>query len=789
VRCDQTLYKTAFPRTTRKMGIVYTPIEIVDFILRSVDETLLRDFGQGIGAKGVHVIDPFTGTGTFIARLLQSGLIAPEDLERKYREELHANEVILLAYYIAAINIETAFQGLAQRNYLPFEGICLTDTFALHEHCDMLDAIMPDNSERRSRQRDLDIRVIVGNPPYVVGDDDGNSDAMELSYPRLDGRIRETYAARTAARNVNGLYNSYIRAIRWASDRLGADGGVIAFVTNAGFLDGNAAAGLRRCLVEEFSDLRIFDLKGNQRTSGERSRREGGKVFDAGSRAPIAMAVLTKRPGAPAAGAIHYHDIGDYLTREQKLRIIRDFRSIDGIEAADGWSRVEPDEHGDWLNQRDMSFDAFMAIGDRAKTEPVLFEMYSNGVKTQRDDWAFNASRAALELNISILIGSYTASVERIKDAGATDDVVKRLRVNDPRKISWSAGLITSLVQGRPLDFDPTAPVLSTYRPFTPMWLYYDGQLNERRYRIPAIFPDRNARTPTICLSAVGHKGQFSVLMVDRPPSLHTADMAGSQCFPLHWWEMVGEDEDPDEPELILVDDAGAGGRRLVRRDGITDAGLAHFRAVYPGEEITKEDLFFYVYGLLHAPDYRARYADNLKKALPRIPAVASFDDFRAFADAGRRLADLHMNYDAAEPFPATYEQGDLALANICDPADFFRVDRMRFAGKRPNLDRTRIVYNANLTLTGVPPEAYRYVVNGKSAIEHVMERQSVSVDRHNPQTGKGSDIVNDPNRFAIETLGDPTYPLMLLRRVITISLETVRIVNALPALKLKAAR
>ena len=321
-------FKTAFPRTTKRMGVVYTPVEIVDFIIKSVDEALRRDFGQNLGSEGVHVIDPFTGTGTFITRLLQSGLIAPEDLERKYREELHANEVILLAYYIAAINIETVFQGLTEGEvgapagaYAPFTGICLTDTFDLHEHRDMLDKILPDNSKRRTRQRGLDIKVILGNPPYAVNQEWTTTGEGKLTYPKLDERIRTTYAERSDAVYVADLYNSYIRAIRWASDRLGDGGGVVAFITNGGFLDGNATAGIRRCLVEEFSDLRVFDLRGNQRTSGERSRQEGGKIFDAGSRAPIAISVLTKKPGAAAAGAIYYHDIGDYLTRDEKLRI------------------------------------------------------------------------------------------------------------------------------------------------------------------------------------------------------------------------------------------------------------------------------------------------------------------------------------------------------------------------------------------------------------------------------------------------------------------------------------
>ncbi|MBB5220376.1 putative helicase [Amaricoccus macauensis] len=777
---DRFFYR-AFPRTTKRMGVVYTPVEIIDFILCSVDETLQREFGQTLGSEGVHIIDPFTGTGTFITRLLQSGFITSAELERKYQREIHANEIILLAYYIAAINIETAFQGLVDADaYRPFEGICLTDTFQMYEAGDLVDRIMPDNSERRARQRKLDIKVIVGNPPYVVGEDDANSDDARVSYPSLDGRIRDTYAARTGAQNKNGLYNSYIRAIRWASDRLGADGGVVAFVTNGGFLDGNASAGVRRSLVEEFSDLRIFDLRGNQRTSGERSRREGGKIFDAGSRAPIAISILTKNPTKPAAGAIHYHDIGDYLSRQQKLATIRAFGSADGIEREGGWTQIVPDEHGDWINQRDLSFDAFIKIGDKG-TAPALFATHSNGVKTQRDAWVVNSSRRELERNVARLVGAYEAVVEQVKLATEADGRAQIAWNNDSRQIAWTSALRQDAERQKALDFDESRCIVSTYRPFTSQWLYFDRRLNERVYRIPSFFPTAEHRTRTICLSAVGHKGQFSAIMVDRVPSLHTGDMAGSQCFPLRYFGKTEAGDDDHYGDLIEADREP----EWQEHDGITDAGLAHFQAAYPGQAITKKDVFYYVYGLLHSPDYRSSYDDNLKKELPRIPAVASFEDFTAFATAGRALADLHVGFEEVDPFGVTYEQGDLRLATVDDPERFFRVEKMRFAGKRGAEDRSRIIYNANLTLTGVPLDAYRYVVNGKSAIEHVIERQGVSVDKYDPDRKSGSGIINDANRFAIETMGDPAYPLLLLRRVIAVSVETVRIVEALPPLRL----
>ena len=305
-------FQQAFPRLKERLGIVYTPLEVVDFIIRSINDVLESEFGQTLGSKGVHIMDPFTGTGTFITRLLQSGLITKEQMLHKFRHELHANEIVLLAYYIASINIESTFSDLMDGTYEPFEGICLTDTFRLNEAHDLIGSTLEDNNKRIKKQKTLDIRVIMGNPPYSVGQESGNDNNQNVSYPALDARIAETYAERSTATNKRALYDSYIRAIRWASDRIG-DCGVLGFVTNAGFLDANTANGLRQCLAEEFSSIHVFHLRGNQRTSGETSRKEGGKIFDAGSRAPIAISILVKNPKAKEQGRILFHDIGDYL--------------------------------------------------------------------------------------------------------------------------------------------------------------------------------------------------------------------------------------------------------------------------------------------------------------------------------------------------------------------------------------------------------------------------------------------------------------------------------------------
>lgn len=753
-------FRNAFPKMTERLGIVYTPVEVVDFILHSVNHLLQQEFGQTLGSKGVHIIDPFTGTGTFITRLIQSGLISDKELPHKYKHEIHANELVLLAYYIAAINIEAAYHSEVLDDYTPFEGICLTDTFQMYEKDDLVDALLEDNSARRKRQKELDIRVIVGNPPYSVGQGDANANNANVPYPSLDERIRTTYAARSDANNKNALYDSYIRSIRWASDRIG-DAGIIGFVTNAGFVEANTADGLRKCLVDEFSSLYVFHLRGNQRTSGETSRKEGGKIFGSGSRAPIAISLLVKNPKAEAHGQIHFHDIGDYLSREEKLEKIVSYASVAGIP---GWQHVVPDEHGDWLKQRDNSFSQFIVVGDKdEKSALALFDNYSNGVKTQRDAWAFNSSRDKLATNMGRMIDFYNAEVGRFNSLlPGLDEKLRQEEVDgyidtDPTQISWTRALKQDLGKDRRYTFEADCLVPGLYRPFTKQWLYFNRRFNEMVYQMPRIFPGAGKENLAINTTSAG--GLFSVLITDTLPSKFVGEDV-AQWLPLYIYE-----ESAKASKRDLFAEPVEGGLR--RRDAITDAGLAHFQSAYPGEQISKEDLFYYVYGILHSPDYRERFADNLSKELPRIPAVKKAADFWAFSKAGRALADLHLNYETVEPYPLTIE----AKGTLTD-ADY-RVEKMKFAKKG---DKTTVIYNHRITLKGIPEAAWEYVVNGKAALDWVMERQAARTD-------KASGIVNDANDWANETMGNPKYPLELFQRVVTVSLETQKIVKALPAL------
>lgn len=753
-------FRNAFPKMTERLGIVYTPVEVVDFILHSVNHLLQQEFGQTLGSKGVHIIDPFTGTGTFITRLIQSGLISDKELPHKYKHEIHANELVLLAYYIAAINIEAAYHGEVIDEYTPFEGICLTDTFQMYEKDDLVNALLEDNSARRKRQKDLDIRVIVGNPPYSVGQGDANANNANVPYPGLDERIRTTYAARSDANNKNALYDSYIRSIRWASDRIG-DAGIIGFVTNAGFVEANTADGLRKCLADEFSSLYVFHLRGNARTSGEQRRKEKDNVFGMGSRAPIAISLLVKNPATQGHGQIYFHDIGDYLSREEKLEKIVSYASVAGIPS---WQHVTPDEHGDWLKQRDNSFSQFIVVGDKDdKSALALFDNYSNGVKTQRDAWAFNSSRDKLATNMGRMIDFYNAEVVRFNSVPAgLDEKVRTEEVDgfidtDPTRISWTRALKQDLGKDRRYAFEADCLVPGLYRPFTKQWLYFNRRFNEMVYQIPRIFPGAGKENLAINTTSAG--GLFSVLITDTLPSKFVGEDV-AQWLPLYLYEESAKASKHD-----LFAEPVEGGLR--RRDAITDAGLAHFQSAYPGEQICKEDLFYYVYGILHSLDYRERYADNLRKELPRIPAVKRADDFWAFSKAGRALADLHLNYETVEPYPLTIE----AKGTLTD-ADY-RVEKMKFAKKG---DKTTVIYNHRITLKGIPEAAWDYVVNGKAALDWVMERQAVRTD-------KASGIVNDANDWATETMGNPKYPLELFQRVVTVSLETQKIVNSLPAL------
>ncbi|OYV61469.1 MAG: hypothetical protein B7Z71_04585 [Acidocella sp. 21-58-7] len=771
-------FRNAFPRMTERLGIVYTPVEVVDFIIHSVNHILQTEFGQTLGSEGVHIVDPFTGTGTFITRVLQSGLITREQMAHKYKTEIHANEIVLLAYYIAAINIEAAYHGIMGGAYEPFQGICLTDTFQNHAGGDLVSNLMAANNSRRRRQDELDIRVIMANPPYSIGQTSQNDNNQNVDYASLDKRITDTYAARSKAALSKGLYDSYIRAIRWASDRIGKSG-VIGFVCGSGFTEKPAMDGLRKCLAEEFSCIHVINLRGdirkNMLTKGR--AKEGQNIFGSGSMTGIAIALLVKNPKADELGKIYYHDIGDELTQTEKLSKIATFQSISGIGATEGWQTITPDAHGDWLKQRDDGFAEFIVLGDKKGDALKLFDNFSLGIATNRDAWCYNSSKDNLTQNMMRMIAFYNSEVARYEKACA--DLAKDARPlvdgfveNNSAKISWTRALKQELSKGRHFAFDDACLTPSLYRPFTKQYLYFNRKLNEMVLQMPRIFPDTTAENLVFCVNGKGSRNGVTAMMSNTIVDLNALE-AGAQCFPLYLYgdaEPESDEAAPQNADLFAAPSPAATTGRT-RRDAITDAGLAHFRAAYPQDNISKEDIFYYVYGLLHAPDYRDRYADNLAKELPRIPCVKTPEDFWAFSKAGRALAELHLNYETVAPYPLKIDTGNKQLTD----ADY-RVEKMKYAKKGGEKDLTTLIYNSKITLTGIPLEAYDYVVNGKPALDWVVERQCVKTD-------KDSGLVNDANDWATETMHNPRYPLELVQRVITVSLETMKIVKSLPAL------
>lgn len=785
-------FKGAFPKTVDKLGIVYTPVECVDFIIHSVDDILRKEFDCSLSDENVHILDPFTGTGTFITRLLQSGLIRPEDLERKYKNEIHCNELVLLAYYIADVNIESVFHSLVKRDtYLPFEGICLTDTFHTTENEEnVLDQTwFPENAANVDKQKKAPVRVIMGNPPYSVGQKSANDNAQNLSYAHLDKRIAETYAKAAQATNKNSLYDSYIKAFRWASDRIAdcKDGGVVAFISNGAWIDGNAQEGFRKCLEDEYSSVYVFNLRGNQRTSGELSRKEGGKIFGSGSRTPISITFLIKNPKKKGKATIYYHDIGDYLSREQKLKKISEFDSVDSSKLQ--WEIVAPNEKGDWINQRGDVFDSLILLGDKdnkANKLTLFNAVYARGIGSSRDSWAYNYSRQKMLESMrrsNEFYNEQRLKYQEYKRYNPNIDVVSFID-NDPLKISWSRAYRQDVEKNREHFYDVKYASIGLYRPFSKQNLYFDKTVLNDVGPIFNMFPTSIHQNLVICVSGLGGTKNNSTLITNCIPDLNCLD-AGTQCFPLYWYE-----ENKNKQQTLSLFDTESNDD-YIRRDGITDWILKEVRTRFGNaRKITKETIFYYVYGLLHSPKYREAFAADLKKSLPRIPIVEDIDAFLDFSYAGKQLANLHLNYEEIPAYEGVTVIGDRQKEEAPDGRmiagttdlyavkvdyKYYEVEKMRFPKKG---QKDTIIYNSSIRIENIPDEAYEYIVNGKSAIEWIMERYQVKTD-------PSSLIKNDPNDWSREH-DNPRYILDLLLSVINVSVQTMEIVKKLPDLKLE---
>ncbi|MDT2428318.1 DEAD/DEAH box helicase family protein [Enterococcus avium] len=709
-------FSKGFKETTQRLGIVFTPVEVVDFIVKSVDDVLKKHFGKAIEDEGVHILDPFTGTGTFIVRTLHylkdklaNGKITLADITRKYTQELHANEIVLLSYYIAAINIESTFAEMNHEEYKPFEGIVLTDTFESTEQEDTLDdSFFGTNDERLKRQQKVPITVIIGNPPYSVGQSNANDNNQNVSHPKLNSRIAETYVKNSKANLLRNLYDDFVKGFRWASDRIGKTG-VIGFVTNGSFIDSQTMSGMRKCLHDEFNHLYIFNLRGDARTSGEQRRKEAGNVFDSGSRTPIAISILVK--DGSDNHEIHYHDIGDYLSREEKLSTIAKSDIFNRLN----WKKITPDKNNDWINQRDVYYDKYTPM------DGGVFLDKSIGVSTSRDSWVYGFNKDKVQNNVKKLIKNYNFELKRL---GKLKDSLELLNTDDDF-IKWSAGLKDKFSKGKKIDFEANAMIMGHYRPFTKKYLQYQTDIIERPSRYKSIFGEDNQ-----VIYVTGNGIDFSTLVTDKIPNLHF--MNTGQGF---YKKNNGSNEN------LFDDDFN------IQADNKFD--------------LSQEDTFYYVYAVLHSTEYLRKYINNLTKALPRIPKVRNKEKY---VEIGKELADLHLNY---EDVPA-YDGVNIVFKSD-NPS--FKVKKMKHP-KRAQLDT--IIFNEDIVITDIPERAYEYVVNGKPAIEWIIDQYQVKKD-------KKSGIVDDPNEFS----DNPKYIFNLLLSIINVSMQTMDLVDSLPPLEI----
>ena len=792
-------FSQAFPSMSERLGIVFTPVEVVDFIIRSADDAMRTAFNQTLADPGVAIIEPFAGTGTFVARLLQLGVIPPEALERKYLQEIFANEVVLLSYYIASINIEQVYhqvraeQGVDE-GYVEFPGMTLTDTFQLHEDDGtMLEGFegLAANNERARAEKAASITVVIMNPPYSAGQKSANDNNQNLAYPRLDERIKDTYAAQSTGANKNSLYDSYFRALRWASDRIGQRG-VIAFVSNSSFIDGNSADGVRLSLQEEFSQIFIYNLRGGIRGKiGDIAKLEGENVFPIMT--GVAITVLVKDPEYVGSAEIFYAEAEDYATRQEKLDQIQDYASIAGINKAEAFSRIEPNEHGDWISIRDERFATFQEIGNTSRNfkgkeaSPAVFRQFSSGLKTNRDAWCYGFSRDVVASNMSRMISNYNAEV----NSGLTVESIDK----DPTRIKWNRQLLDDLANGKHHFFDSSSIRKGFRRPFCAQHVYFAREMNDMIYQLPKLFPTPAHLNIAITTPVGPSAAYFSPIMYNLIPAF--TPNGGNQLFALYTWEPISsasnneldlfsldtEEETTQTDETVCtsaLDFTRPIGEQIPvllngyrRVDNITDATLAAYRAHYVDAAITKEDIFFYVYALLHHPEYREHYEANLKKMLPHIPKV---EGFAHYADVGRKLAHLHVNYEQVEPWESVQEEDSLHAPEdawqryqIGAKMHFLKLDSKK-------IDYTRLEYNEYVTLVGIPEQAQRYTISGRSPLEWVIYSYWVE------ENYLGSGITKDPNAFLREQ-GRPDAVVDLIKRLVTVSMRTQELVASLPTL------
>ncbi|MDR0696849.1 MAG: hypothetical protein LBF68_04850, partial [Christensenellaceae bacterium] len=746
-------FKIAFPKMVTSLGIVYTPTPIVDYILKSTDDILRAEFGCGLTDKGVNILDPFTGTGTFITRLLQSGLIKEEDIGRKYKEEIFANEIVLLAYYISAINIETIYHDITGSEiYEIFKGICLTDSFMFNEiamHGDLLDS---ENSDRIYEQSKLPIKVIIGNPPYSVhGSIDSNSN--KVIYDGLNKRIKETYLVESESTSVKSMYDSYIRSFRSMTDRIGNNDGIIGFVSNGGWLKNNSGKGLRICFEKEFSKIYIFDLRGDARLSGELRKKEGGNVFDGckGTRTPIAITILVRRKDFKGTAKIYYADIGNYLNDKEKLMIIKNSKSFLS-DTMVNMNVLDIKRAGNWLIQQNQIYKNFVPLSldkvNKIQNNPnSVFTMSSQSITTGRDKWVYAFSVESLTNKINKTIDYYN------------EQRIANTLESDPCRISWGRDLLAYRRQNKIIGFNDKLIIKSLYRPFVTKFIYYSKNLIERIGHFDAFLPTSDTENLFIVLSGAGIRFPFSTLITNKVVDITCLE--ASRCYPLYTYD-IKDINTKEINQINLFKESET--HNISRKDGISDYYANLVEKKY-SEKFNKDDIFYYVYGILHSMEYRTKFSDDLKLKLPKIPLVESVVDFRSFSLAGRNLAYLHLNYEVVPP---------LNDVKVTIKKENYEVTKMRYQNVHK---KDIIIYNEHIIIENIPRLAHEYILKGKSAIRHIMDNYQITID-------KDSGIVMNPNEWC-EQVNNPKYIFELLLSIISVSVKTMDIVNGLPHLNL----
>ncbi len=742
-----TFFKEAFRKQSEKLGIVYTPIEVVDFILRATNGILKKHFNTDFNDQSITIFDPFTGTGSFIARLLskENALISDEALKEKFQKNLFAFDIVLLAYYIALINITQAAQN-RDSSLKNFKNIALTDSLDFYEEKNdkgVFDFFkdLKENKDIKDTLADQNIRVIIGNPPYSAGAKSENDNNQNLSHPKLEKLVYEKYGKNSTSRNVGkATRDTLIQSVRMASDLL-KDRGVVGFVVNGSFIDSKGADGFRKCVAQEFSHLYVLNLRGNARTSGENRKKEGDGIFDSGSRATIAIIFFVKDKSVNN-NTIHYYEVEDYLKREAKLNLLAGFENLESVP----FKEITPNNKGDWINQREDAFEKLIPLKrDKKLQNDSIFDINSGGVVSGRDSWVYNFSPNALKQSVQNCIETYNADLKRFnerfreafKQRTAKDKGIKpadRYRhlndkeiTTDKTKIAWTDGLKNKLIKNKNLQESNMERIrLALYRPFNKQWLYWDKDWIHRQREFSKIFPDKSTRNVVIN-SGVGNGKDFSALVSDFISDYSL--ISPNQAYPLYYYDDLGN-----------------------RHYAISGYALNLFRRHYKDNTITEEEIFYYIYAILHHKGYLEKYKNSLAKEAPRI---ALSDDFKELSVLGKELGKLHLNYESGE-MHISVKYTTLMNAEI---EGYYDVEKMTKKGDC-------ILYNQNIAITKIPKKAFDYVVNGKSAIDWVIERYQKTMD-------KDSLIENNPNDYA-----GGQYVFELLCRVIKLSEKSVDLIE-----------